>query len=138
MLLRSQGRAAWARFNEALASRRPPTAEVFDGAMIILGGAFLLTPGFLTDIIGLCLLLPPTRAIVRRLAARMAKGHVFVRVASWGNAAAGAGRRGPAADGPAPGPAPRGRGPARSAYDYEGDAQEITDDREIDRGSGGH
>jgi UPF0716 protein FxsA len=138
MLLRSQGRAAWARFNEALANRRPPAAEVFDGAMIILGGAFLLTPGFITDIIGLCLLLPPTRAIVRRFAGRMAKGHVFVRVASWGGAAAGAARgpRGPAADGPEPGAPPPGPGRARSAYDYEGDAQEITDDREIERGRG--
>src|SRR5688572_15695058 len=56
-LLRSQGRAAWARFNQALAERRPPAVEVLDGAMIMLGGAFLLTPGFITDIFGLCLLL---------------------------------------------------------------------------------
>jgi len=141
LLLRSQGRAAWARFNEALANRRPPAAEVFDGAMIILGGAFLLTPGFITDIIGLCLLLPPTRAVVRRFATRMAKGHVFVRVASWGSAAAGAARapRDPSAGGSSQtGTAPPGPGPARSDYDYEGDAQEISDDREIERDAGGH
>jgi UPF0716 protein FxsA len=38
--------------------------------LVIFGGAFLITPGFLTDIVGLVLLLPPTRAIVRRLVVR--------------------------------------------------------------------
>jgi UPF0716 protein FxsA len=133
ILLRSQGRAAWRRFNEALAERRPPAAEVFDGAMIILGGAFLLTPGFLTDVIGLFLLIPPTRAIVRRFAGRIAKNNFYVRVAGWGSAAAGAarGRRGPAT-----GPGPAGPPPARSPYDYEGAAREVTDEREIEPGDG--
>src|SRR5215213_6008726 len=52
-LLRSQGRAVWRRFNEALAERRVPHREVFDGVLVILGGALLLTPGFVTDILGL-------------------------------------------------------------------------------------
>ncbi len=47
-LARSQGRQAWARFNQALAEGRVPGREVFDGAMIIVGGAFLLAPGFIT------------------------------------------------------------------------------------------
>src|ERR687895_126999 len=59
MLLRSQGRAVWRRFNEALATGRMPHREVQDGALVIFGGAFLITPGFLTDIIGLILLVPP-------------------------------------------------------------------------------
>src|ERR671937_475811 len=71
-LLRSQGRAAWRRFNEALSQGRVPAREVFDGTMVILGGAFLLTPGFITDAIGLLLLIPPTRAIFRGLVARVA------------------------------------------------------------------
>ena len=66
LLLRSQGRNAWLRFNEATAAGRIPAREVADGALIILGGALLLTPGFLTDIFGLVLLIPPTRAAVRR------------------------------------------------------------------------
>jgi UPF0716 protein FxsA len=70
MLMRSQGRVAWRRFNEAVAAGRPPAREVLDGAMVIFGGAFLLTPGFITDIFGLILLLPPTRAIVRTLIVR--------------------------------------------------------------------
>ena len=53
MLMRSQGRAAWRRFNETLAAGRPPAREVLDGVLIIFGGALLLTPGFVTDIVGL-------------------------------------------------------------------------------------
>ena len=70
LLARSQGRLAWRRFNEALRSGRPPAREVMDGALVLFGGALLLTPGFLSDILGLALLLPPTRAIVRRSLAR--------------------------------------------------------------------
>src|SRR4051794_15063453 len=66
LLMKSQGAAAWRRFNEATALGRIPAREVADGALIILGGAFLLTPGFLTDIIGFLLLIPPTRALFRK------------------------------------------------------------------------
>jgi UPF0716 protein FxsA len=66
MLMKSQGRLAWRRFNEATAAGRIPAREVADGALIILGGAFLLTPGFLTDIIGFLLLIPPTRLLFRK------------------------------------------------------------------------
>jgi UPF0716 protein FxsA len=81
MLWRHQGRAAWIRFNRALAENRLPHKEVFDGVLIIFGGALLVTPGFLTDILGLILLIPPTRAIVRAFASRsvrrrMARGDV--------------------------------------------------------------
>src|SRR5215210_1580470 len=57
LLLRSQGRAAWRRFNEALAERRMPHKEVMDGVLVIFGGALLLTPGFVTDVFGLALLI---------------------------------------------------------------------------------
>jgi len=69
-LMRHQGRASWRRFNEAVAAGRVPTREVLDGALVIFGGALLLTPGFLTDILGLVLLVPPTRAIMRAVLAR--------------------------------------------------------------------
>jgi UPF0716 protein FxsA len=70
LLMRAQGRAAWRRFAEATQARRVPAREVLDGALIILGGALLLTPGFLTDIAGLALLLPPSRAVIRALLVR--------------------------------------------------------------------
>lgn len=66
MLLRSQGRAVWRRFNETLAAGAMPHREVLDGVLVIFGGAFLITPGFLTDVVGVVFLLPPTRALVRR------------------------------------------------------------------------
>jgi UPF0716 protein FxsA len=69
-LLRWQGRSAWRRFQEAIAEGRTPHNEVIDGVMIVVGGTLLLTPGFITDILGLVLLLPPTRAVVRRAVAR--------------------------------------------------------------------
>src|SRR3954462_3512076 len=69
-LLRHQGRAAWQRFNAALGAGRPPARQAVDGALVLFGGALLLPPGFLTDILGLALLLPPSRAVVRRILAR--------------------------------------------------------------------
>src|SRR3954463_5179696 len=70
MLMRAQGRAAWRRFNEAIAAGRVPAREVVDGVLVIFGGALLLTPGFVTDVFGLTFLLPPTRALIRRLLVR--------------------------------------------------------------------
>jgi len=91
LLLRAQGRAVWRRFNEALSDGKPPAREVLDGVLVIFGGAFLITPGFLTDIIGLALLIPPSRAVVRRIVASRL-GRRFV-VAGPAAAAARAGRR---------------------------------------------
>src|SRR5215510_6666453 len=70
VLMRSQGRAAWRRFNEAIAGGRVPAREVLDGVLVVFGGALLLTPGFVTDIFGAAFLLPPSRALVRRLIVR--------------------------------------------------------------------
>jgi UPF0716 protein FxsA len=72
MLMRSQGRAAWRRFNAAIEEGRAPAREALDGVLVIFGGALLLTPGFITDIFGLLFLIPPTRVLVRRLIVRRA------------------------------------------------------------------
>jgi UPF0716 protein FxsA len=69
-LMRHQGRSTWRRFNETMQAGRVPTREALDGALVIFGGALLLTPGFITDILGLILLIPPTRAVVRAVLAR--------------------------------------------------------------------
>ena len=114
-LARSQSRAAWQRFNVALAEGRAPGKEAFDGAMIILGGALLLTPGFLTDAFGLILLIPPTRALVRQFITRSLarRGAGAFKLASFGSARRGAGTR--------PFPA------QRRDYDYDGSASEVTE-----------
>ena len=67
-LVRWQGRKTWAAFRAATAAGRLPTTEVADGALVIFGGALLLTPGFTTDLLGLLCVLPPTRAVLRRVA----------------------------------------------------------------------
>ena len=86
LLLRSQGRAVWRRFNDALAAGRMPHREVQDGVLVIFGAAFLITPGFLTDVVGLLALLPPTRGVVRRLAMRALGRRVRRRVERGGPA----------------------------------------------------
>ena len=85
-LLSWQGRRAWLRFQEALAGGRVPHREVMDGVLIIVGGAFLLTPGFITDAFGLVLLIPPSRALVRRVLTRaivLRRFRTFARAATW-------------------------------------------------------
>jgi UPF0716 protein FxsA len=110
LLLKHQGRSAWRRFNEALAQRRFPGKEVADGVLIVIGGTLLLTPGFLSDIAGLLLLIPPTRAIARRVLRRFAVGRITV-----------AGFPGPG------GPGPGQTGGTRS-YDYDATAEEVPPD----------
>jgi UPF0716 protein FxsA len=75
-LLKQQGVATWRSLQATTARGQVPTKEATDGALILLGGALLLTPGFVTDAFGIVLLLPPTRALVkssfRKLFARWA------------------------------------------------------------------
>jgi UPF0716 protein FxsA len=111
ILMRSQSRAAWRRFNEAIAARRPPAREVVDGVLVIFGGALLLTPGFVTDIVGILFLLPPTRAVFRRLLVRRFASRLVVT--AFG---AAGGRRPPAAG---------------NAYDVEGTATEVRDRQQL-------
>src|SRR5918997_637877 len=78
VLLRSQGRAVWRRFNDSLQAGRMPHKEVQDGVLVIFGGAFLITSGFITDVVGLLMLLPPTRPVFRRLVVRRLGGRGVV------------------------------------------------------------
>jgi UPF0716 protein FxsA len=78
LLLRHQGRGAWRRFNVAIAQRRFPGKEVADGLLIVVGGTLLLAPGFISDVIGVLLLIPPTRALARRLLRRYTVGRFTV------------------------------------------------------------
>ena len=103
MLMRSQGRVAWARFNAALAEGRIPHREVLDGALVIFGGALLLTPGFISDVLGIILLLPPTRALARALVARRLLPRIVISRFGAPAAAAGAARPGGRRRGPSPG-----------------------------------
>ena len=67
-LLMREGSRSWLRFRAALGNGKVPAKETADGGLVISGGALLLTPGFLTDIVGLLFLFQPTRDIIRRIA----------------------------------------------------------------------
>ncbi len=69
-LTKAQGRVAWRRLSTAVAEGRPPGREAIDGALVLVGGVMLMIPGFITDAVGLCLLLAPTRALARGAVAR--------------------------------------------------------------------
>ena len=60
-LVAAQGRATWVQFQTELAQGAFPGKTAAFGAMILVAGALLLTPGFLTDFIGFSLLIPPVR-----------------------------------------------------------------------------
>lgn len=112
MLLRHQGRTAWRRFNDAIAAGRFPGREAADGVMVAVGGTLLLTPGFISDVVGLLLLIPPTRSLIRSGLFRYLRRR-FVLV------------------GPADAHSPPGGGygdPATRAHDFEGTASEVPGD----------
>lgn len=69
-LCKREGAGVLRRINRQLAESQLPTTEVVDGALILLAGALMVTPGFLTDILGFVLLIPPTRAVVRNVISR--------------------------------------------------------------------
>jgi UPF0716 protein FxsA len=72
-LARREGVRAAQALAEALSNRRVPTAEVTDGMLVAVGGVLLFVPGLVTDVAGLLLVLPPTRALVRRRLVRAAE-----------------------------------------------------------------
>ncbi|MFB6233373.1 MAG: FxsA family protein [Haloarculaceae archaeon] len=65
LLVRAEGRNTLVRFQRKAASGSVPTDELVDGGLLIAAGAFLLTPGLVTDLIGLLLVVPPTRYPIR-------------------------------------------------------------------------
>ncbi|MDF1602483.1 FxsA family protein [Nocardioides sp. YIM 152315] len=105
-LIKHEGARAWRVLREALDSGRMPATELADGALILVGGTLMLAPGFLTDVVGILLILPFTRPVFRRVlgaavARRMSVG--FLDVGRPGPQT----RRGP---GPGPGEGPVVRG----------------------------
>jgi UPF0716 protein FxsA len=80
-LIKREGRRAWNALQEATRTARMPGKELADAALVLVGGTLLLTPGFITDIFGLLFLLPPTRAVIRRLFLREAMRRVTVSMA---------------------------------------------------------
>ncbi|WP_058365119.1 FxsA family protein [Haloparvum sedimenti] len=127
LLVRAEGRHTLARIQRKAASGEPPTDELLDGAMLIAAGAFLLTPGLVTDALGFLLALPPTRIPLRAALKRFvvvpyldkqtggfATGNVWIGGFPDGDEFDGFGGVGPTGpDAPGPG----GSGPAGGSED---------------------
>ena len=65
-LMKMQGLMLLWRIQEALNEGRMPADELIEGALLLVGGALLLTPGFITDAVGFALLIPPSRNLLGR------------------------------------------------------------------------
>jgi UPF0716 protein FxsA len=81
ILLRREGTRTLGAFIEALRTRRPPHHELLDGILIAAAGVLIVLPGFVSDGLGLLLLLSPIRALVRRQLLRSASRRVPARFA---------------------------------------------------------
>lgn len=82
LVWRWQGLRTLMRIQEDMATGKMPADALVDGLLIFLAGAFLITPGMITDVVGFGLLIPPIRAVVKRFAKSWFKHHVQVRTAA--------------------------------------------------------
>ncbi|GAB2862879.1 FxsA family protein [Nocardioides pacificus] len=92
-LMKREGGRAWVALRDALASGRMPAREIADGALILIGGTLMLTPGFLSDIVAVFLILPVTRPVARRALTRVVSRKLTGGVMGQSN------RPGPRSDG---------------------------------------
>lgn len=88
-LTKREGLRVWRAWTRALAELRPPEQGVIDGVLVIAGGALLMAPGVLTDVVGFVFLIPPTRKLVaglvrRAVDRRIARGQIHVVSAGFG------------------------------------------------------
>jgi UPF0716 protein FxsA len=78
-LAKREGLALLRRLQAQLNRGQMPAKEVVDGALILLAGALMLTPGFLSDVLAIVLLVPPSRALVRSVVLRRFRDRIVVR-----------------------------------------------------------
>jgi UPF0716 protein FxsA len=132
LLVRAEGRHTLAKIQRKLAQGELPTDELLDGALLLVAGALLLTPGLFTDFVGLLLVIPLTRYPIRLAVKRwvvvpyadakaggFVSGNVYV-----GGFPGGGGDGGPGEQRPGAG------GPSGEVYDLGDDAYDVDDERE--------
>jgi len=153
LLVRAEGRHTIRKIQRKLAGGEPPTNELLDGALLLVAGALMLTPGLITDLIGLLLVIPPTRYPIRVLVKRyvvtpffdgktdgFATGNVYIGGFPGGRGSGGFG------DGSPGGPRPGGSNTegttvemGESEYEFEDVSEESSsvgdDGAETDDGS---
>lgn len=140
-LAKREGLSAWKRLNQSLSKGGLPGKELLDGVIILVAGALLITPGVLTDVVGFMGLIPPTRALIRKLIMKRVKkkmedGSLNMQFGFFGgfpsgnggfDGSAGGPGGGPSSPngpnrGPSSGPSGRGNGPGRSEGDRDREA----------------
>ncbi|MBT7982827.1 MAG: FxsA family protein [Akkermansiaceae bacterium] len=84
-LTKIQGSQTIRNVQSALRMGKIPHREVLDGLMILVAGAILLTPGFLTDFVGFCLLIPKLRSYLREFLKNFLKNKMIVRTSAGFN-----------------------------------------------------
>lgn len=85
-LVKHEGLGLLRRTQDALQRGELPHRELIDGVLILFAGALMLTPGFLSDVLGIFLLFPPTRAVVRAIVYRRFKNRLVISTRTWGRA----------------------------------------------------
>ena len=85
LLARAQGWRTWTRIHEELASGRMPADSLLDGVLIFIAGALLLTPGILTDLFGISLLVPWCRDRYRRRLVAWFKSRFTIQTSGFGS-----------------------------------------------------
>ncbi len=105
-LAKHQGLRTLARINAELSAGRLPTSELADGLLILMAGAVLITPGFLTDLFGLLLLVPPFRRVFKRAVQGYFRTRLVVTDVPGISEASPDGFEGPMSAGPEMGPRP--------------------------------
>jgi UPF0716 protein FxsA len=141
LLVRAEGRHTLRRIQEKLATGKPPTDELVDGALLLVAGALFLTPGLVTDAVALLFALPPTRYPVRVAIKKyvvtpyvdaktggFASGNVYVGGFPGGEDGAAGGAEGFGGD--------VGPGDGGATVDIGDDEYRVEDDREDPDGRG--
>jgi UPF0716 protein FxsA len=130
LLVRAEGRHTLAKIQQKAAQGEVPTDELLDGALLLIAGAFLLTPGLVTDLLGFLLVVPLTRYPIRLAVKKWvvvpyadAKARGFVSGNVYIDGFPG---QGDSAQQPGPGPGPGGSG--GDAYDLDDDAYDVDSD----------
>jgi len=148
LLVRAESRHTIREIQRKLATGELPTDELLDGAFLLVAGALTITPGLVTDVLGILLVVPVTRAPVRwavrekvivpymdKKSGGFTTGNVYIGGFPFGGDGQGPGP-GPGAGSPGPGPS----GPdstSGDAYDLDEDAYEVDfEDDDSDRRPG--
>lgn len=87
VLAKHVGLEVWRRFRATLAAGDVPTGQVFDGVLVLIAAVLLLVPGFVTDVLGLLLLIPAVRSVVKLLFWRRMKRRIVELTERTGNRA---------------------------------------------------